>query len=260
VRYVSITVLCPQLTEQCLGFLEVGGIQALGEPTVDRREALVSLSALALLLPQASQAPGRAQAVLSLSSDPRGEIVDRDEDALPLPVRVSNAAEAIFDQLPAGRTLGGTRGRERGSHRPCSGRRRLHPPALRADAARQPPATTVGQRVNVQGDRLAEPQRELRVVRHRVLGQRVDEDIEPGAVHHQVGHHLRELVGCENDQHVGARVRPARRVAEGLDLDLALRPERRAHPFGHCTGAGRIVVDVGVIAYCLRQQRREWNS
>src|SRR5262245_17627142 len=27
VRHVSITVLCPQLTEQCLGFLEVGGIE-----------------------------------------------------------------------------------------------------------------------------------------------------------------------------------------------------------------------------------------
>jgi hypothetical protein len=43
-------------------------------------------------------------------------------------------------------------------------------------------------------------------------------------------------------------VRPARRVAEGLDLDLALRPKRRAHPFGNGAGAGRIVVDVGVIA------------
>ena len=72
-----------------------------------------------------------------------------------------------------------------------------------------------------------------------VLGQRVDKDIEPSAVHHQVGDHLRELVGLKNDQHVGARVRPARRVAEGLDLDLALRPERRAHP-GNGAGAGRI--------------------
>jgi len=144
VRYVSITVLCPQLTEQCLGFLEVGCIKALGEPTVDRREELVSLSALALLLPQASKAHGRAQAVLRLGSDPRGNIVDRDEDALPLPVEVRTAEEAICDQRPAGRTLGGTLGRDRGSQRPCSGRRRLHPPALRADAARQPPAAPVG--------------------------------------------------------------------------------------------------------------------
>ena len=183
-RYVAITVLYPQLTEQCLGFLEVGCIKALGEPTADRCDELVSLSALALLPPQASKAHGSAQAVLSLGSDPRGDIIDRDEDALPLPVGVSNAGEAIFDQRPAGRTLGCKIGRKRGSNRPCSRRRRLHPPALRADAARQPPAATVGQRVNVQCDRLAEPQREIRVVRHRVLGQRVDEDIEPGAVHH----------------------------------------------------------------------------
>jgi len=56
----------------------------------------LSLSALALLLPQASQAHGSAQAVLRLGSDPRGDIVDLDEDALPLPVGVSNAAEALF--------------------------------------------------------------------------------------------------------------------------------------------------------------------
>ena len=163
---------------------------------------------------------------------------------------VSNAGEAIFDRVrlvvrPAARR---PRARLTSALRR---RRRLHPPALRADAARQPPAATVGQRVNVQCDRRAEPQREIRVVRHRVLGQRVDEDIEPVAVHHQVGHHLRELVGLENDQHVGARVRPARRVAEGLDLDLALRPERRAHPFGNGAGAGRIVVDVGVMAQVM---------
>jgi hypothetical protein len=75
-------------------------------------------------------------------------------------------------------------------------------------------AATVGQRVHFQCDRRAEPHRKIRVVRHRVLGQRVDEDIEPSAVHHQVGDHLRELVGLENDQHVGARVRPDRRVAK----------------------------------------------
>jgi len=72
---------------------------------------------------------------------------------------------------------------------------------------------------------------------------RGDEDIEPGAVHHQVGDHLRELVGRENDQHVGARVWPARRVAEGLDLDLALLPSA-AHTPSQRPGACRIVVDV----------------
>src|SRR5262249_22631094 len=61
VRYVSIAVLCPQLTEQCLGFLEVGGIKTLGDPAVDRSEQVVGLGALALLLPQAAEAHGRAQ-------------------------------------------------------------------------------------------------------------------------------------------------------------------------------------------------------
>ena len=133
-----------QFIQQCPGLLQVGGVKALGEPAVDRREQHVGFGTLALLLLQASKAHGRAQAVLSLGSAPRGNIVDRDEDALPLPVDVSKAEEAIFDQLRAGRTLGGTTGRERGSHRPCSGWRRLHPPALRADAARQPPAAPVG--------------------------------------------------------------------------------------------------------------------
>jgi hypothetical protein len=70
----------------------------------------VGFGTLALLLLQASKAHGRAQAVLSLGSAPRGNIVDRNEDALPLPVDVSKAEEAIFDQLRAGRTLGGTTG------------------------------------------------------------------------------------------------------------------------------------------------------
>jgi len=52
--------------------------------------------------------------VLSLGSDPRGDIVDLDEDAFPLPVGMRNAAEAIFDQLPAGRTPGCKIGCERG--------------------------------------------------------------------------------------------------------------------------------------------------
>jgi len=52
--------------------------------------------------------------VLSLGSDPRGDIVDLDEDAFPLPVGMRNAEEAIFDQLPAGRTPGCKIGCERG--------------------------------------------------------------------------------------------------------------------------------------------------
>src|SRR5215831_13095420 len=42
-----------------LGFLEVGGVEALGEPAVDRREQVVRFLAFALLLPQAAQAHGR---------------------------------------------------------------------------------------------------------------------------------------------------------------------------------------------------------
>jgi hypothetical protein len=48
--------------------------------------------------------------VLSLGSDPHGDIVYLDEDAFPLPVGMRNAEEAIFDQLPAGRTPGCKRG------------------------------------------------------------------------------------------------------------------------------------------------------
>jgi hypothetical protein len=50
-----------------------------------------------LLLPQARKAHGSAQAVLSLSSDPRGNIVDLDDNAFPLPAGVSHAEETIFD-------------------------------------------------------------------------------------------------------------------------------------------------------------------
>src|SRR5262245_19975761 len=46
---------------QRLGLLEVGGIKPLGEPAVHRREHLKSFGPLALPLPQASQAHGRAQ-------------------------------------------------------------------------------------------------------------------------------------------------------------------------------------------------------
>ena len=54
----------------------------------------------------------------------------------PSPSGVSHVGEAIFDQLPAGRTPGGKIGGARGASRPYGGRRRLHPPALSADAAR----------------------------------------------------------------------------------------------------------------------------
>jgi hypothetical protein len=52
--------------------------------------------------------------------------------------QVRNAGEAIFDQLPAGRTPGCKIGRERGSSRRCGWRRRLHPPALMPLGSRPP--------------------------------------------------------------------------------------------------------------------------
>src|SRR5712692_5001953 len=54
-------VLCPELSQECLGLLEVGGLKALSEPAVDRCQQLVRFDPLAVLLPQATQAHGRAQ-------------------------------------------------------------------------------------------------------------------------------------------------------------------------------------------------------
>ena len=49
-------VLSPELFQQRLGLLEVGGIKALGELAIDRRQQVVGLGLIALLLPQATQA------------------------------------------------------------------------------------------------------------------------------------------------------------------------------------------------------------
>src|SRR5436190_2355833 len=46
---VYTPVLSLQLVQQHLGLLQVDGVKAFREPAIDRREALVSLSALALL-------------------------------------------------------------------------------------------------------------------------------------------------------------------------------------------------------------------
>ena len=54
-------MLLRQRLQQGFGLLEVSGVKALGEPAVDRRQQLVGLGALALLLPQAGQAGGGAQ-------------------------------------------------------------------------------------------------------------------------------------------------------------------------------------------------------
>src|SRR5262245_43782047 len=47
--------------QQCLGFLEISGVKALGEPVVDRRQQLVGFRPPVLLLPQARQAHSSAQ-------------------------------------------------------------------------------------------------------------------------------------------------------------------------------------------------------
>ena len=50
-----------QFFQQCPGVLHVGGVKAFGDPAVHRREQVVGLSTLALLLPEAAQAYGRPQ-------------------------------------------------------------------------------------------------------------------------------------------------------------------------------------------------------
>jgi hypothetical protein len=50
-----------KLLQQRLGLLEICRIKALGEPAVNRCEQLVGFGALALPLPQPSQAHGRPQ-------------------------------------------------------------------------------------------------------------------------------------------------------------------------------------------------------
>ena len=47
--------LASELLQQRLGFLQVRRIKAFREPAVDRREQLVGLKTLALLLPQPAE-------------------------------------------------------------------------------------------------------------------------------------------------------------------------------------------------------------
>src|SRR5262249_38069221 len=54
-------ILCPQLVEQCLGLLEVGGVEPLGEPGVHRRQQHARRLTLALALPPLRQARGRPE-------------------------------------------------------------------------------------------------------------------------------------------------------------------------------------------------------
>jgi hypothetical protein len=58
---VSANVSSRQRLQQRLGLLQIGGIEPLGEPAIDRGQQLVGLSPLALVLPQAAQAGGGPQ-------------------------------------------------------------------------------------------------------------------------------------------------------------------------------------------------------
>src|SRR5262245_43659463 len=58
---VSAGVTLRQGVQQRLGLLEVGGVKALGEPAVDRRQQRARFVPLALLLPQAAEAHSSAQ-------------------------------------------------------------------------------------------------------------------------------------------------------------------------------------------------------
>src|SRR6185436_10698842 len=54
-------VLAPEFLQQRFRLLQVGGVKALGEPAVDRRQQRAGFSVLVLLLPEARQARGCAQ-------------------------------------------------------------------------------------------------------------------------------------------------------------------------------------------------------
>ena len=57
-----------------------------------------------------------------------------------------------------------------------------------------------------------------------------------------------KLVGLKNDQDIGDRVRPDRRVAEAVDLDREFLADPGAHLFGDGPRLCRVVIDVGMIA------------
>ena len=58
---VSTGVALHQRVQQCLRLLQISGVKALGGPAVDRGLERMRLGLLALLLPEAREAHGRAQ-------------------------------------------------------------------------------------------------------------------------------------------------------------------------------------------------------
>ncbi len=57
----SITRSITEVSEQCLGLLQIFRIKPFGEPIVDRSEEFAGFGLFALLLPQPGQARGGAQ-------------------------------------------------------------------------------------------------------------------------------------------------------------------------------------------------------
>jgi hypothetical protein len=51
-REFTLLAASCELVEERLGVLQIGGVEALGEPAVDRREQVVGLGAFALIAPE----------------------------------------------------------------------------------------------------------------------------------------------------------------------------------------------------------------
>src|SRR6516164_802506 len=85
---VSTGVALHQRVQQYLRLLQVSGVKALGEPAVDRCQQFVGFGALALALPEASEAGGRPQLQgLDLLTPGDGEGVLKTGDGLRLLLR-----------------------------------------------------------------------------------------------------------------------------------------------------------------------------
>ena len=95
-------------------------------------------------------------------------------------------------------------------------------------------AIITSQSIELQRNRIAEPQGIAAVVVDGVIAQRVDEDVEPLAVQHQPGHDFWELRRREDDLKVGDRVRTNRPVLETAKLDREFAANRLGQPFGQC--------------------------
>jgi hypothetical protein len=105
-----------QCLEQCLGLLQGGGVKALGEPGVDRRQQVMRFAPLALLLPQPTQAHGGAQLQ-------RLRLLAASEGAMPPTFRLMCISGPMASRMPRAyqvillRPSGRGSGRQRASSR-----------------------------------------------------------------------------------------------------------------------------------------------